>query len=281
MDKIKPIFKDKTPTIEQLVEKFQQLNTLMVQKMQSMGKDNGGSGGSLDAITEHPYYPNTLPIYNYTPSTYSKTQIAVALGIPILLVSLLSLKFISKTNYTLEKRKGMRPLTILDRLGVVWLLIGGLIRIVFGGYFAVYHKNIASDGTIFGDVYREMGYVDSRYLINDPLIITLETLMAVFVGPLCILTAISILRGYHPIRHTLQFLATSLQLHIVAIYMGTNILSKFNHTHPDPKYLWRYSASAGLAWVLVPLLLFAQSAHAIVVTFKHEQKPIVAPKKQN
>lgn len=65
---------------------------------------------------------------------------------------------------------------------------GGSIHCFFEGYFVYNRDSMPSRMDIFGQLWKEYGLSDSRYIFCDPLLLCMEALSVVGLGTLMLLT---------------------------------------------------------------------------------------------
>lgn len=58
-------------------------------------------------------------------------------------------------------------------------MIAGCIHLFFEGYFSVNHKAMGPKQDLFGQLWKEYAFSDSRYLTSDPFVLCMETITAV------------------------------------------------------------------------------------------------------
>lgn len=64
------------------------------------------------------------------------------------------------------------------------ITIAGCIHLFFEGYFSVNHKAMGPKQDLFGQLWKEYAYSDSRYLTSDPFVLCMETITAVRFAPI-------------------------------------------------------------------------------------------------
>lgn len=103
----------------------------------------------------HPYYPPTLDLPSYTPTTVSLAALAPLLG-GLGLVLGLAWWLLAALNPALTARA---------RATACWFLFCGLLHIHFEGYFVRHHRSLASRTDLVGAVWKEYALSDSRFLL--------------------------------------------------------------------------------------------------------------------
>jgi cholestenol Delta-isomerase len=148
------------------------------------------------------------------------------------------------------------------------------------------HDRMPGRMDFLGQMWKEYGLSDSRYIFCDPLLLCMEILSVVRLllniaartyvivivsvvppvlillpyaqfglGPLCFLTAwlITSDSGY---RHSLQALVSTGHLYSNLLYFATSlyddyILSK-QYYRPEPFYFWAYFVGMNAIWLVIP-----------------------------
>lgn len=198
--------------------------------------------------TSHPYYPRDLHLPNYVPNdTDNFTLVSTFFaGVAVVLATAVYLVAAKRTVAGLEK-------------GVfVWFVICGFIHTFFEGYFGLFHKSMAGDNTLFGQLWKEYALADSRYLVGDPSVLYIERITAFIEGPLCIVAARAILKDL-PYRHPLQICISLGQLYGTILYFATSIHENNPHCSPKALHFWFYFTFLNFLWLLIPSLLIRQS----------------------
>ena len=60
----------------------------------------------------------------------------------------------------------------------------GAIHLFFEGYFSLNHTRMGPAQDLFGQLWKEYAFSDSRYLTSDPFVLCMETVTAVCPPPL-------------------------------------------------------------------------------------------------
>ncbi|OMH85804.1 3-beta-hydroxysteroid-Delta(8),Delta(7)-isomerase [Zancudomyces culisetae] len=210
---------------------------------------------------QHPYYPKTLELPNYKPSVLSTPVMFSIFGSVVFLVIMYAFYLIAKTNlHRLHAQQTL--LTKLEKFGIIWFAISGMIHMVLEGYFVAFNRSIAGNSHVLADIWREYALSDSRYLSSDPFTVVMEGITALFDGPLALFTVYAIVNR-HPLRHVTQILCSMCQLYGDVLYMLINILERCVYTHPDPFYFWAYFVFCNLPWIVIPMVYIYDSSVAI------------------
>ncbi|KDN62987.1 putative emopamil binding protein [Colletotrichum sublineola] len=115
---------------------------------------------------------------------------------------------------------------------------------------------------IFGQLWKEYSLSDSRYLTQDSFIVCMETVTALFWGPLSFACAYCIVAG-HPLRHPLQLVISLGQLYGDVLYFATcsfeELVAKIVYCRPEEFYYWCYYVFFNAFWIVIPFYLIIQS----------------------
>ncbi|KAJ8121913.1 hypothetical protein ONZ43_g1756 [Nemania bipapillata] len=201
----------------------------------------------------HPYYPLGVAIPGYVAKTLTTQEIlaiftATCLG--ILIPTWLYIRHIR------------RDLPSSEVLTALWFVLCGFIHLGLEGYFAFNAHDIASHSTILGELWKEYSFSDSRYLTADSFVVCMETITAVFWGPLSFLCASCIVAD-HPLRHPLQSIISLGQLYGDVLYYATCAFDAahlgIEYSRPEPAYFWGYYIFLNAFWIVIPLCLITRS----------------------
>lgn len=144
----------------------------------------------LTEPVQHPYYPQTASIPQYTPNINS---------VFYLLTTFFSacLTLIS-TTYTLTTHINPK-LTRTQLATVIWFVLSGSIHVFFEGFYVAHFADLAGNQSLMGQMWKEYALSDSRYLTENSLVLCLEGITTVIWGPGCFLCAWLVAKG-HPGR---------------------------------------------------------------------------------
>ncbi|CAJ1087413.1 emopamil-binding protein-like [Xyrichtys novacula] len=160
----------------------------------------------------------------------------------------------------LMRRFGGRSSPV-DRWILLWLFYDIIVHLTLEGPF-VYMSLVGTVETSEGplaELWREYGQADSRWLISDPTIVSIELLTVVLDSLLGILLIHAVLRDKH-YRHLLQIALSVCELYGCWMTFapdwlaGSPSLNTSNWLH-----LWVYLVFFNGVWVLVPVLLLVHS----------------------
>lgn len=136
---------------------------------------------------------------------------------------------------------------------------------------------------LFGQLWKEYSLSDSRYLTRDPFTVCMETVTAVFWGPLSLAIACCIVVD-HPLHHPLQIIVSLGQLYGTVLYFAT---STFNEAvigivvcRPERYYYYMYYMLCNAFWIVIPLVLLFGSVKETVAVFALVKTMKTAGKKE-
>ncbi|KAI9314077.1 putative EBP domain protein [Dichotomocladium elegans] len=195
----------------------------------------------------HPYYPLSIELIDYVPNDISLPQILLivsGLGGVILFGSFIACRQSGKSTG--------------DSLRFMWFMLCGVLHCGFEGYWVYHRSTIASRTDLLAVLWKEYAHGDSRYLIEDELLVALETITVFLWGPLCFLTALAI---WHksPIQIIPQLLVSFAHLFSCTLYFAMDFTKGFPNCHPHPYYFWIYFVAFNSPWIIVPVFLINQS----------------------
>ncbi|KAL1637930.1 hypothetical protein SLS56_000487 [Neofusicoccum ribis] len=99
---------------------------------------------------------------------------------------------------------------------------------------------------LFGQLWKEYSLSDSRYLTKDPFVLCMESITAAIVS-------LGQLYG------DVLYYATAMFDHYV---------SNLNYTRPESYYFWVYFVFMNAFWIVIPIILIANSVSASSRAFK-------------
>jgi cholestenol delta-isomerase len=129
--------------------------------------------------------------------------------------------------------------------------------------------------TLLGQMWKEYSLSDSRYLTGDTFVVCMETITAVFWGPLSILCASTIV-SESPWRHPLQIVISLGQLYGDVLYYATCTFEEHAratlYSRPERYYFWGYYVLLNAFWIVIPSILLWQSLRSVATVFARVQK---------
>ncbi|RYC66049.1 hypothetical protein CHU98_g143 [Xylaria longipes] len=220
--------------------------------MDSTGIVNSTMSDVLNAPL-HPYYPLGVVIPGYVAKVLTTQEILAIFTSTCLGILVPTWLYIRHTRSDLSSSEVFTAL---------WFVLCGSIHLGLEGYFAFNAHDIASHSTILAQLWKEYSFSDSRYLTADTFVVCMETITAVFWGPLSFACAWCILAD-HPLRHPLQSIISLGQLYGDVLYYATCTFDYVNlgieYSRPDPAYFWGYYVFLNAFWIVIPTCLLVHS----------------------
>ncbi|EFQ33940.1 emopamil binding protein [Colletotrichum graminicola] len=205
------------------------------------------------SIPIHPYSPGGAMLPGYVANTLSANELRAifAVGAAVILGS--TYRIVKKTRPDLP---GGEMATTL------WFTLSAFIHFFFEGYFSYNQADMPTSLHIFGQLWKEYSLSDSRYLTQDSFIVCMETITAVFWGPLSFACACCIVAG-HPLRHPLQLVVSLGQLYGDVLYFATcsfdELVYSVIYCRPEDFYYWWYYVFCNAFWIVIPFCLILKS----------------------
>ncbi|MFT7814248.1 3-beta-hydroxysteroid-Delta(8),Delta(7)-isomerase [Arapaima gigas] len=200
----------------------------------------------------HPYWPRDLSVPHYVDNDRSMPEILLFLFSVSGALFLLMWLF---TRNELPVFAGGRRLSGARRLALCWFTVCGFIHMVVEGWFTLHYRAIPSDQSLLSQLWKEYSKGDSRYVIADNFTVCMETVTALFWGPLSIWTVVAFL-GCRSCRFVLQLIVSLGQLYGTVLYFYTEHRDGYIHSQPGhPIYFWFYFVFLNFLWVVIPLFL--------------------------
>lgn len=129
---------------------------------------------------------------------------------------------------------------------------------------------MASKNDLFGQLWKEYSLSDSRYMTQDPFVVCMETVTAVFWGPLSFACAYLVVKE-HPLRHPLQLIVSLGQLYGDVLYYAicwfNELVYGVAYSRPERFYYWMYYVLCNAFWIVIPLMLMYQSVGETAAVF--------------
>ncbi|CAG8564183.1 13423_t:CDS:2 [Ambispora gerdemannii] len=143
-----------------------------------------------------------------------------------------------------------------------WLTWDALVHFILEGsfvYMSVLGRTVETSSGRMAELWKEYGKADSRWLIAEPTVVSIEIPTFIVCGPLSVLVLWAIIKD-HPIRHPLQFLLCTCELYGGYLtWMPEYLTGNKSLATDNPLYLWVYMVLFNGLWVLVPMFLLIQS----------------------
>ncbi|XP_074646251.1 3-beta-hydroxysteroid-Delta(8),Delta(7)-isomerase-like [Tubulanus polymorphus] len=199
----------------------------------------------------HPFKPSSLNIPHYKPNTLTQLEILVGFFVCVFVI-LVGTVFLSR-------RFAKRRLSTGQLLTVCWFTVCGFIHIILEGYFGLFNKTLAGSQCTLAQIWKEYAISDSRYVISDGMVVSIESFTAFVEGPFCFVTAVMYIRN-NPWRYSVQLAVSLGQLYGTILYFVVEYLDGFQHGILwHPVYFWFYFVFMNIWWFIVPLILSVQS----------------------
>ncbi|KAK4997849.1 hypothetical protein LTR66_002809 [Elasticomyces elasticus] len=227
---------------------------------------NAAHNASAMAKAAHPYYPLGVEIVDYAANEWS---------VPVLLgVFFGGLAVLFYATYLVVKRvhpqmRGSEMVTIM------WFVLSGTIHLFFEGYYSLNQAHMGGLQTLFGQLWKEYAFSDSRYLTQNAFVLCMETVTAFVWGPLCFVVA-AMITVEHPLRHPLQSLVSIGQIYGDVLYYATSMFDHYmlgtTYSRPEAYYFWGYYFLMNFFWIVFPGILLYNSFSAIADAFSRLKK---------
>lgn len=229
---------------------------------------------ATNASPSHPYWPRHLQLDNFVPNDRPTWHILASLfsASGVLIV----------TTWLLSGRAAVNPLGTWRRLALCWFAVCGFIHLVIEGWFSLYHRDLLGDQAFLSQLWKEYSLGDSRYLLNDSFLVSMETITACLWGPLSLWVVIAFLRQ-QSFRYVLQLVVSMGQIYGDVLYFMTEYINGFQHGDMGhPLYFWFYFVFLNALWLVVPGILVLDSVrHLAHAQSMLDTKPTKAKRKQN
>jgi len=204
----------------------------------------------------HPYYPQSADLQGFVPNTLDVLQILLYFFGGLVAV----LPFLAFLSFTYSKTK----LSISRKMILCWLLLCGCIHLFLEGHFAIYHLDIHTRMDFLSQVWKEYAKGDSRYLLQDPFTVCMETITAFLEGPGCFLTVWAFMRQ-KSYRYLIQLVVSLGQFYGCVLYFSTEAMEGFIHGPMwHPLYFWFYFVFMNVLWIIIPFCLIVDSSLTIM-----------------
>ncbi|KAJ5179710.1 Bcebp4 [Penicillium capsulatum] len=210
----------------------------------------------------HPYYPLALEVVGYLPNNLNTLE--------LLSIFITACTGIFALTYLLVKR-AQPKIPSSELCTIIWFVLCGCIHALFEGYYVYHFRNMPSKQDIFGQLWKEYSLSDSRYLSQDAFTVAMETVTAVFWGPLSFMLVGMIMKA-HPMRHPLQIVVSLGQFYGNVLYYAISLFDHYIHdwpySRPEPAIFWGYFVLCNAFWIVIPLILLHSSLSAVTKAFK-------------
>ncbi|KAL1963652.1 hypothetical protein VTN77DRAFT_7973 [Rasamsonia byssochlamydoides] len=210
----------------------------------------------------HPYYPIGVEIAGYSPNESSVFTIIISFSLG--LAAILGAVLVSATY--------LRPsMSKADKLAILWFALSGTLHCFFEGYFVSHHSIMGPAQNVLGQLWKEYALSDSRYLISDPFVVSIETITVTVWGPLCFVLTY-LIAVQHPLRHALQVIICVAHIYGDVLYYATSLFDHYvngvSYCRPEAFYFWGYYFFMNFIWIVVPASYLYESLSAISSAFR-------------
>ncbi|XP_076006220.1 emopamil-binding protein-like [Genypterus blacodes] len=151
--------------------------------------------------------------------------------------------------------------SVTERWTLVWLFYDVIVHITLEGpfvYMSLWGTVDTSEGFL-AELWKEYGKADSRWLVSDPTIVSLELLTVVLDSLLALLLIYAVLNDKY-YRHFVQITLCVCELYGGWMTFCPDWLVGSPHLNTSSwLYLWVYLVFFNGLWVLIPVLLLIQS----------------------
>ncbi|KAL2104138.1 hypothetical protein ACEWY4_001006 [Coilia grayii] len=205
-----------------------------------------------DLPPAHPYWPRNLSLPSYVPNDLSMKEILLSL------FSVSGLLLLGTWTLT-GRRVADDRLSSGRRLALCWFTVCTFIHGVIEGWFAAFYPIIASDQSLYSQLWKEYAKGDSRYIIADNFTVCMETVTACFWGPFSLWAVLAFLYN-KPYRFVLQLIISLGQLYGAVLYFYTEHRDGYMHSeYGHPIYFWFYFVFMNVLWIVIPLTLIVDA----------------------
>ncbi|OQE21039.1 hypothetical protein PENSTE_c012G08303 [Penicillium steckii] len=218
----------------------------------------------------HPYYPLGLKVVGYEANQWHSITLISFFASACATIFLATYLVVTKVRPKLTKS---------DLWTILWSVLSGCIHLFIEGYYVYNFRSMPSKQDIFGQAWKVYSLSDSRYQFDNAFVFCMETITAVFWGPLCITIAVMITTR-HPLRFPLQAIVSLGQLYSDVLYYGTSIFDHYmlemSYSRPEPMFFWGLFVFLNAFWIMIPLTLIwtSLSASKRAFTAVYEQETV-------
>jgi len=210
----------------------------------------------------HPFYPLGLELIGYLANDKGTVTLLGIAAAGLLVICAVTWVGVSRHSPRVRN---------LDKLATLWFMCTGVIHLFFEGYFSLNHTRMLPASDLFGQMWKEYAYSDSRYLTSDPFVLCMETVTAFAWGPLSFYVVYLIVTR-NSLRYPLQAVVSLGQIYGDVLYYATSL---FDHYHknvtycrPEAYYFWFYFFFMNFIWMVIPGMLLYQSIQNTSQAFK-------------
>jgi cholestenol Delta-isomerase len=128
---------------------------------------------------------------------------------------------------------------------------------------------------VMGQAWKVYTLSDSRYLTQDDFLVCMETITAVFWGPLSLLCVHYIVTE-HPLRHPLQIIISLGQFYGDVLYYATctfeEVVKNVVYSRPEREIFWGLYVFMNAFWIVLPAYFIYTSVGEIYAAFTKLKK---------
>ncbi|KAF9880073.1 emopamil binding protein [Colletotrichum karsti] len=209
-----------------------------------------------DSVPLHPYFPLDTMLPGYAENKLGALALCSTFAAGTVAILAPTYKIIRRTNPNLSNGEVATAL---------WFVLCGFIHFFFEGYFAYNQSKMPSMTDIFGELWKEYSKSDSRYLTQDSFVVCMESITALFWGPMSFACAWCVVHD-HPLRHPLQAIVSLGQLYGDVLYYATctfeKLVERLVYCRPEDYYFYGYYVLMNAFWIVIPFGLLVSSSVA-------------------
>ncbi|KAF4835018.1 3-beta-hydroxysteroid-Delta(8),Delta(7)-isomerase [Colletotrichum tropicale] len=209
----------------------------------------------------HPYFPLDAPLKGYVENKLGALALCSTFAAGTIAILAPTYNIIRRTNPRLSNGEVATAL---------WFVLCGFIHFFFEGYFAYNQSHMPRMTDIFGELWKEYSKSDSRYLTQDSFVVCMESITALFWGPMSFACAYFIATD-HPLRHPFQMIISLGQLYGDVLYYATctfdKVVEKLVYCRPEDYYFYCYYILMNAFWIVIPLFLLVKSSVEVKSAF--------------
>eukprot|EP00602_Paraphysomonas_sp_CaronLab_P010113 CAMPEP_0185029586 /NCGR_PEP_ID=MMETSP1103-20130426/15977_1 /TAXON_ID=36769 /ORGANISM="Paraphysomonas bandaiensis, Strain Caron Lab Isolate" /LENGTH=1340 /DNA_ID=CAMNT_0027564389 /DNA_START=389 /DNA_END=4408 /DNA_ORIENTATION=+ len=172
-------------------------------------------------------------------------------------------------------------LSLREKLIICWSVLVGLIHIYLNGTYAMFAYRAGDGGTSRSwmlAIWKQMGKYDSRYVTADDFLISINSIMAVVVGPLLLVYAWSIV-SRRSFRQVVGIIVNSLEIYSQVLYFAIEMQNRFeNISVQNPTLFTLVLILYNLLRIIVPLFILVYEVNTVVESVR--QSTIAAEEKK-
>jgi hypothetical protein len=161
-----------------------------------------------------------------------------------------------------------------DRIAFVWLAFDALVHLIYEGsflYYSTFGRTVNTSPGMLATMWREYAAADARWGTANEIVVSIEILTVLGVGPLCWLVLYQFVKQ-DPARHYWIIVLSTSELYggfmtfCPEWLTGSPALDTSNVL-----YFWVYLFFMNVLWVIIPIWLMYDSYNAIVGSLRLEQ----------